>query len=89
MMLTVPTSGVKFSARILLVEDNTTSRQLMSDYLEHYGWEVLSLERGSTFNSAMWQFKPHLILLDLKLPDVDGYELLRQVQQHPEWQKRR
>ena len=87
MMLTIPTSGVQSLARILLVEDNATSRQLMSDYLEHYGWEVLSLERGATFGSAMWQFKPHLILLDLKLPDVDGYTLLGQVQQYPEWRE--
>jgi two-component system, cell cycle response regulator DivK len=86
-MLTIPTSAVKSLARILLVEDNPTSRQLMSDYLEHYGWEVLSLERGSGFGSAMAQFKPHLILLDLKLPDVDGYTLLGQVQQYPEWQQ--
>jgi two-component system, cell cycle response regulator DivK len=91
MMLTVPISGVKSLARILLVEDNPTSRQLMSDYLEHYGehygWEVLSLERGATFGSTMAQYKPHLILLDLKLPDVDGYTLLEQVQQYPEWQQ--
>ena len=74
-------------ARILLVEDNSTSRQLMSDYLEHYGWEVLSLERGAKFGSAMWNYKPDLILLDLKLPDVDGFTLLGQVQQYPEWRQ--
>lgn len=84
-MLSAPTSGVKSLARILLIEDNPTSRQLMSDYLEHYGWNVLSLEQGAAFPSAMSQFKPHLVLLDLKLPDLDGYTLLEQVQQHGEW----
>ncbi len=78
---------MKALARILLVEDNATSRQLLSDYLEHYGWEVLSLERGAKFGSAMLHYKPDLILLDLKLPDVDGYTLLRQMQQHPEWRQ--
>ena len=78
---------MKSLARILLVEDNSANRQLLSDYLEHYGWEMLSLERGAQFGSAMWHYQPDLILLDLKLPDVDGYTLLRQVQQHPKWRK--
>jgi two-component system, cell cycle response regulator DivK len=78
---------VKALARILLVEDNSNNRQLLSDYLEHYGWEVLSLERGAKFGDAMWHYQPNLVLLDLKLPDVDGYTLLRQVQQHPEWRR--
>ncbi|MBD3883768.1 response regulator [Phormidium tenue FACHB-886] len=84
-MLTAPKLGVESSARILLIEDNPTSRQLMSDYLEYYGWNVLSLEQGAAFPSAMSHFKPHLVLLDLKLPDLDGYTLLEQVQQHSEW----
>ncbi|HEY9661010.1 MAG TPA: response regulator, partial [Allocoleopsis sp.] len=73
--------------RILLVEDDAASRQLMSDYLEHSGYQVLGLERGALFGAAMMQFRPHLVLLDLKLPDVDGYALLQQRQRHPEWLK--
>ncbi|HEY9641305.1 MAG TPA: response regulator [Coleofasciculaceae cyanobacterium] len=71
--------------RILQVEDNATSRQLMSDYLQHYGWDVMSLERGTSFAAAMAQFQPHLVLLDLKLPDIDGYTLLQQIQQNDDW----
>jgi CheY-like chemotaxis protein len=78
-------SNAKSLTRILLIEDNPTSRQLMSDYLEHYGYQMLSLERGANFAAALLQFQPHLILLDLKLPDIDGYTLLRQAQDHPEW----
>jgi two-component system, cell cycle response regulator DivK len=74
-------------ARILLVEDNEASRQLMSDYLEHYGYRVMGLAKGSLFASAMTQFRPHLVLLDLKLPDVDGYSLLQQRQWHVDWLK--
>lgn len=74
-------------ARILLVEDNEASRQLMSDYLEYYGYKVLGLAKGSLFASAMAQFCPHLVLLDLKLPDIDGYALLQQRQWCTDWLK--
>lgn len=77
----------KSGARILLVEDNEASRQLMSDYLEYYGYKVLGLAKGSLFASAMKQFCPHLVLLDLKLPDVDGYTLLQERQWCAEWLK--
>lgn len=77
----------KLGARILLVEDNEASRQLMSDYLEYYGYKVLGLAKGSLFASAMMQFCPNLVLLDLKLPDVDGYSLLQERQWHPDWLK--
>ncbi len=69
-----PQSG----ARILLVEDNEASRHLMSDYLEHYGYRVMALAKGALFAQTMQQFRPDLVLLDLKLPDVDGFTLLQQ-----------
>lgn len=75
------------STRILLVEDNAISRQLMGDYLEHHGYKVLKLARGELFASAMRQFSPHLVLLDLKLPDIDGYSLLQQRQWNSDWMK--
>lgn len=72
--------------RILLVEDHSINRELLSEYLKLTGYEVLSLENGSTFFEAIEQFQPHVILLDLKLPGVDGYTLLEQIKQNSEWQ---
>jgi CheY-like chemotaxis protein len=73
------------SIRILLVEDNDVSRQLMSDFLISCGHHVLCLSDAKSFVTAMAHFKPNLILLDIKLPLVDGYTLLEQLQQTPEW----
>jgi two-component system, cell cycle response regulator DivK len=70
--------------RILLVEDNDVNRMLLSDYLSYCNYEVQSLAEGSKFFSTLKQFKPELILLDLKLPDIDGYALLEKIQQQPE-----
>ena len=58
----------------------------MSDYLEYYGYTVLSLSQGSQFIDTIEQFRPHVVLLDLKLPDIDGFTLLQQFQQRSEWQ---
>lgn len=76
--------------RILLVEDNEFSRYLLIDYLTNAGYKVLGLSgggpSGSTFFQNLVQFQPQLILLDLKLPNVSGYNLLEQIKQSPEFQ---
>ncbi len=68
------------SKRILLIEDNELNRMLLCDYLNYYGYDVQSLSEGSSFFSTIEQFQPQLILLDLKLPDIDGYTLLEKMQ---------
>ena len=73
--------------RILLVEDNDLNRELLGDYLCHFGYEVLTLGQGSSFFLTIEQFQPHLVLLDLRLPDVDGYQLLEELQQQPHLQQ--
>lgn len=67
--------------RILLVEDHHINRMLLSDYLDYCGYNVKSLSKGVDFFSTVEHFKPQIILLDLKLPDIDGYSLLEQFKQ--------
>ncbi len=71
----------KGKKRILLIEDNDINRMLLSDYLSYCRYEVQSFPEGFTFFDTIEKFKPDLILLDLKLPDIDGYYLLEQKQQ--------
>ncbi len=73
--------------RVLLVEDHYLNRMLLSDYLSYCGYDVESLSEGSAFFSTIDKFEPDLILLDLKLPDIDGYSLLKEVQQRPDFSK--
>lgn len=77
-------SADPISRRILLIEDNYLNRQMLEDYLVFCGYQVLSLEAGSGFFAALTNFQPNLVLLDLKLPDIDGYTLLEQMTQLPE-----
>lgn len=74
------------SRRILIVEDNDSNRQLLEDYLISCGYELSSIDGGSNFFQTIAEFQPQLILLDLKLPDVDGFTLLQQLQERPEGQ---
>ncbi|MGJ5674951.1 MAG: response regulator [Nostochopsis sp.] len=67
--------------RILLIEDNDINRMLLSDYLSYCRYEVQSFSEGYKFFDTIETFKPDLILLDLKLPDIDGYSLLQRKQQ--------
>lgn len=69
--------------RVLLIEDHDVNRMLLSDYLGYCGYNVRSLANGAALFSTIESFQPDLMLLDLKLPDVDGYWLLEQIQQNP------
>ncbi|MBD2454862.1 response regulator [Nostoc sp. FACHB-87] len=69
--------------RVLLIEDNHVNRMLLSDYLGYCGFNVKSLSNGTALFSTVNTFQPDLVLLDLKLPDIDGYWLLEQIQKHP------
>jgi CheY-like chemotaxis protein len=79
--------GSNQARRILLIEDHDLNRMLLSDYLNYCGYDVQSLSEGSSFFSTIEKFQPDLMLLDLKLPDIDGYSLLKQVQQKPDLSK--
>ncbi len=72
--------------RILLIEDNDLNRQMLQDYIVFCGYQVLSIAGGSRFFEALADFQPQLILLDLRLPDIDGYTLLAQLKQKIGWQ---
>ena len=71
--------------RILLVEDHQINRMLLSDYLNYCGYNLKSLSGGVDFFSTIESFNPHLILLDLKLPDFDGYSLLKEFKQEDKY----
>lgn len=72
--------------RLLIVEDNHLNRLMLNDYLIFCGYQVVSLACGAKFFDEIATFQPHLILLDLKLPGIDGYTLLEQLKQNLLWQ---
>ncbi len=71
--------------RIMLVEKHDMNRQLLSDYLVFYGFQILSLARGYGFFQGLADFQPNLILFDFMLPDINGFTLLEQLQRSSQW----
>ena len=65
--------------RILVVEDERTALQSLSLLLEDEGYEVLKAERGEAGLCIALQEEPDLILLDIRLPDVDGITVLQRL----------
>lgn len=64
-------------ARILIVEDNPHSLELMSYLLGAHGYEVSCALTGTAAVDAAGSAAMDLVLLDLQLPDIDGYQVLR------------
>ena len=64
--------------RILLVDDDPNIRQLVNLYLEKEGFEVEMADRGDTALTRFRQSPPNLMLLDVMLPGMDGWQVLRE-----------
>jgi CheY-like chemotaxis protein len=69
--------------RILLVEDNELNRDMLSRRLIRRGYQVEMAEDGRQGLQLADTSVPDLILLDLSLPEMDGWEVLRQLRQNP------
>lgn len=65
--------------KILIVDDDTNIAELISLYLTKECFETRMVEDGEEAIKAFEEFKPNLILLDLMLPGIDGYEVCRTV----------
>ncbi|WP_287128427.1 response regulator transcription factor [Candidatus Cyanaurora vandensis] len=68
------------STKILVVDDELTIRTLVRRYLEREGYQVEIAENGETALRIFDQMEPELVVLDLMLPDINGYELCQRMQ---------
>ncbi|MYW02914.1 response regulator transcription factor [Streptomyces sp. SID3343] len=69
--------------RLLLVEDEPTLRELLSASLQLAGFQVASAETGFQALTAVHELSPDLIVLDVMLPDIDGFEVARRLRERP------
>ena len=75
------------SKKILVVEDHEDNRRIMRDLLTSSGYEVIDAVTGIEGVTAAETYRPDLILMDIQLPGIDGYEATRQIKANPNLQK--
>ena len=71
-------------AKILLIEDNEMNRDMLSRRLERRGYQVVIAEDGATGVSMAKSEDPDLVLMDMSLPILDGWEATRQIKASPD-----
>jgi len=69
--------------KILIVEDSATQAQRLQYILQQHGYEVAMAADGRVALEVVQQFAPTLIISDVNMPEIDGYELARRIKAHP------
>lgn len=70
---------------LLIVEDEAQMRESMQDILQADGWEVDAAASAEAAFSSIGNTPPALILLDMVMPTMDGFEFLEQLRHNPRW----
>ena len=70
---------------VLLVEDDKATREMMARTLEKFDWQVSEAGNGREALDQLAQEKPRLILLDLMMPVMDGFDFLLEMRANAEW----
>jgi len=70
----------------LVIDDEEPAREMLARILEKEGWNVIQAEDGLAAMERMAEQRPDLILLDLMMPKMNGFEFVAELHKHDEWQ---
>ena len=73
------------SETLLVVDDNHDNVEILTTFLESRGYRVVSAQDGKTALSRLEEVKPALVLLDVMMPGMDGWQVCRTIKSHPEF----
>jgi DNA-binding response OmpR family regulator len=68
---------------ILVADDDLGTRLSIGDYLQTIGYLVVSAENGQEALKLVEEYQPHLVVTDITMPQMDGYELVSRIRQRP------
>jgi len=68
--------------KILIVDDEVQLRDMLKEELKDAGYEVDTAENGQAGLSKLKEYKPDLIILDIKMPIMDGYEFFKELKKY-------
>ena len=69
--------------KILVVDDEEGILDLLDDCLTEHGFDVISANNGASALTQVYQERPDVVLLDLNIPEANGYEVLRELRDEP------
>src|SRR6266508_1965499 len=70
---------------ILIVDDEMKSRELLTRVLGGSGWDVITANNGRDALEKIKISRPHVIVLDMTMPEMDGFEVARSLKSNPEY----
>lgn len=70
---------------ILVVDDNRDNAEILGSYLESRGYRVVCAQDGKTALAKVEELRPALVLLDVMMPGMDGWQVCRTIKRHPEF----
>jgi adenylate cyclase len=73
--------------RVLVVEDDPTQRERIRSWLESQQWQTSEAENGRVALDRLADEVPDIILLDLMMPEMDGFQLITALQERPAWRR--
>jgi signal transduction histidine kinase len=73
------------NVKILAVDDTPTNLEVISESLMAVGYEVVVAISGERALNRLRTYQPNLILLDVKMPGIDGFETCQQIKANPDW----
>jgi signal transduction histidine kinase/DNA-binding response OmpR family regulator len=87
-LLNVVDKHIARSARgpILVIEDDPDTLEITCDLLVQAGWSIQAAENSIEAIEIITKSPPMLILLDLMMPGMDGFEIIKKLRYHPQWQ---
>ncbi|MCU0241885.1 MAG: response regulator [Vicinamibacteria bacterium] len=77
--------GAGKAASVLVVEDDGATREMARRTLANEGWTVYEADNGKIGLDQLARIRPNLILLDLMMPEMDGFEFVNEVRKREEW----
>lgn len=70
---------------ILVVEDDSATREMLGRMLKRDGWQVSEADNGRVALDSVAQSRPDLIILDLMMPEMDGFQFITELRKRAEW----
>lgn len=71
--------------KVLVIEDDALLSKVLMEALSREDLEAINVKDGSKALEVLAEFKPDLVLLDLILPGLDGFEILKQIKSNSRW----